>query len=365
MNTVFQILTALVLFQVIFISIFLFNSKKGKRLSNYLLAFFFISLGSGLLDYFFLISGVFDQNTQFAFILNSMVMFHAPLLLLYTQSLTSQTFKLRAVHLLHALPFVIIIFLLIIFYYSQPIERQELALESVREGSQIENVLISVLGIMYVLGYLLAMKIRLYRYSKLIREQFSNIDKINLNWLNYLVNVFLISVGTSVLANFLRHSQTGLLKEGAIVIALVGLLIFIIMVLLKGLHQNDVFLGAERKEVGDSTEREEWKSLRTKLIQYLEDEKPYFDPNLTLNALAGQLKISGRQLSTIINMELGKSFFDLINSYRIEEARKMINEPEDPKTTISEVMYKVGFNSKSSFNTAFKKYTGKTPSEFK
>ena len=64
-------------------------------------------------------------------------------------------------------------------------------------------------------------------------------------------------------------------------------------------------------------------------------------------------------------MELGKSFFDLINSYRIEEAKKMIKEPEDEKMTISEVMYKVGFNSKSSFNTAFKKYTGLTPSEYK
>lgn len=100
-------------------------------------------------------------------------------------------------------------------------------------------------------------------------------------------------------------------------------------------------------------------------MTYLEAEKPYVNPNLTLNELALQLKVSNRQLSTLVNAELGKTFFDLVNSHRIEEAKRIITVSEDAKMTISEVMYQVGFNSKSSFNTAFKKYTGLTPTEFK
>lgn len=365
MNSVYQILTGLALFQLLFISAFLFTSRKGRRLSNNLLAFFFLSLASGLLDYFLLISGFFDQRTQYAFIFNSLVIFHAPLLLLYTQSLTIAHFRLRPIHLLHALPFVIIIFLLIIFYYGQSPERQAYTIESVREGKDIVNIMISVIGLIYILGYLLAVKNRIGKYRKFIKEQFSNIDKINLNWLNFLVNVFLISIVASGIANILRHSQSGLLNEAAIIVSVIGLLVFISMVLFKGLHQNEVFLGAVPKTAADSMENGDNESLRKQLNTYLENEKPYLNSNLTLNDLAGQLKISGRQLSTIINIELGKTFFDLINAYRIEEAKKMIKESEDVKMTISEVMYQVGFNSKSSFNTAFKKYTGLTPSEYK
>ncbi|NNF20882.1 MAG: hypothetical protein HKN67_02990, partial [Saprospiraceae bacterium] len=247
MNTVFQVLTGLVIFQILFISIFLFTSKKGRRISNFLLAFFFLSLGCGMLDYFLLISGFFDENTQYAFILNSLVIFHAPLLLLYTQSLTKSYFRLKSVYLLHTLPFVVIIFLLIVFYYSQSVERQEWTIDGVREGKDVVNIMISVIGLIYELGYLLAVKIRIRKYRQLIKEQFSNIDKINLNWLNFLVNVFLISFVACVIANILRHSQEGFLNEGAIIVGLIGLLVFINMVLFKGLHQNDVFLGAARK----------------------------------------------------------------------------------------------------------------------
>ena len=64
-------------------------------------------------------------------------------------------------------------------------------------------------------------------------------------------------------------------------------------------------------------------------------------------------------------LEFGKSFFDFINAFRIREAQQVFRESGDDKLTILEVMYQVGFNSKSSFNTAFKKETGQTPSEFR
>jgi AraC-like DNA-binding protein len=135
--------------------------------------------------------------------------------------------------------------------------------------------------------------------------------------------------------------------------------------LLKGLHQNEIFLGASRIAVTSTVESEENESLLQKLREHLSKNKPFLEPELTLNLLAEQMQISPRQLSTLINMELGKSFFDLINSYRIEEAKRILRESQDTKLTVLEVMYEVGFSSKSSFNTAFKKYTGITPTAFK
>ena len=365
MSGLFQILSIIVLFQLFFISFFLFTSKKGRRLSNYLLAFFFLSIGAGLLDYVLMVSGFFEQRSGYAFILNGLVIFHPPLLLLYTQSLTSLSFRLKWVHLLHSLPYFISVGLLVFFFYSQPMELQELALEEVKKGQAVSTIVISVVGLVYELAYLIIIKIHIGNYRQQIKEQFSNLDKINLNWLNFLVNIFIFSFLASTVANVIRHSQLDLQDEVAILIGLAGLFLFITSVLLKGLHHNEIFLGSQTKSIVDITLPEEKENILQKLNHHLESAKPYLNPEITLNQLAQQMEVPARQLSALINQELGQTFFDLTNRYRIEEAKRRIRESEDEKLTILEVMYQVGFNSKSSFNTAFKKYTGVTPSDYK
>jgi AraC-like DNA-binding protein len=91
-------------------------------------------------------------------------------------------------------------------------------------------------------------------------------------------------------------------------------------------------------------------------------QKPYLDNSLTLQGLAEQTNSSERQLSFLINKVLGQHFYDYINSYRIEEACRLLTQND---LNIQQIMYEVGFNSKSSFNTAFKKNTGQTPSQFR
>ena len=98
---------------------------------------------------------------------------------------------------------------------------------------------------------------------------------------------------------------------------------------------------------------------------YMTDEEPFLDASLTLNSLAKGTGISSRELSILINHHLNKHFFDFVNEYRIEKAMQLLTDPERKEYTILEILYEVGFNSKSSFNTAFKKYTGKTPTDFR
>ena len=97
----------------------------------------------------------------------------------------------------------------------------------------------------------------------------------------------------------------------------------------------------------------------------MEENEPYLESNLSMYDLAKQLNVSARELSICINHTLDKHFFDFINEYRIKKAMELIRNSSDDKLTILEVLYEVGFNSKSSFNTAFKKHTGITPTEFK
>lgn len=103
-----------------------------------------------------------------------------------------------------------------------------------------------------------------------------------------------------------------------------------------------------------------------KLLQYqLDVKKVYQDEELTLNSLAGILKVAPRYLSQLVNERLNKNFRDLVNSRRIEEAKQLLANPGKKELSILEIAYEVGFNSKEVFNRAFKKYTGMTPSQYK
>ena len=94
-------------------------------------------------------------------------------------------------------------------------------------------------------------------------------------------------------------------------------------------------------------------------------EKPYLDSSFSLPGLAKQLGVSTHHLSQILNEEIGGGFFDITASYRIAEAQKLLLSEDNNHLKIEEIAEKVGYNSKSAFNTAFRKITGQTPSEYR
>lgn len=100
------------------------------------------------------------------------------------------------------------------------------------------------------------------------------------------------------------------------------------------------------------------------LNRIMEKDKPYLNPELTLNDLAEKLELSPRELSFILNSEFKLNFFNFINTFRINEAKHILSEKTNNKT-ILEILYEVGFNNKSAFNRVFKEFTGFTPTEFR
>ncbi|GGC76397.1 hypothetical protein GCM10011387_32730 [Pedobacter quisquiliarum] len=97
----------------------------------------------------------------------------------------------------------------------------------------------------------------------------------------------------------------------------------------------------------------------------MKTSEPYLNPSLTIKDLAEKLTIPVKDLSTLINLYMDKHFFDFINEYRIEKAKEVLRDPLQKDLTILEILYKVGFNSKSSFSTSFKKHTGTTPTNYR
>jgi AraC-like DNA-binding protein len=119
----------------------------------------------------------------------------------------------------------------------------------------------------------------------------------------------------------------------------------------------------QQKYKSSSITPEQQSLLLIKLKETMATQKPFLKSTFSVAELAENLKVSTHQLSQIINDGLNKSFFEMTAEYRIEEAKKLLKEKLNIK--VEEIAEEVGYNSKSSFNTAFKKITGKTPSEWR
>ncbi len=104
--------------------------------------------------------------------------------------------------------------------------------------------------------------------------------------------------------------------------------------------------------------------LLQELLTYMEKDKPYLEPELTIYALADALDSNRHHLSQVINERLGVSFFDFVNRYRVKAVREKLADPGARHMSIMGIAYDCGFNSKATFNASFKKMTGTTPSAY-
>ena len=122
-----------------------------------------------------------------------------------------------------------------------------------------------------------------------------------------------------------------------------------------------------KKNIGplDNYTEEQIEQLKENLFYLLEHKKPYLDESLSLTDLAEEMRISSKKLSELLNQHLNKSFYQLINEYRIKEVIARMFLPEYDKYTLAGLAYECGFQSKATFNRIFKQKTGKSPSTYK
>lgn len=154
--------------------------------------------------------------------------------------------------------------------------------------------------------------------------------------------------------------QTWPFKAGVSVLALVtGLLAY--FGLQRFLEQRRL-----RRKYKDSTlDPAKAEECARNLVRLFEQDKVFKSPDLSLASLSKQLGVSPKDLSRIINERLNRNFWALVNSYRIAEARGKIGKATNGDQTILDVALEVGFNSLAAFNRAFKKFTGRTPSDYR
>ena len=366
----------LVIFQLLFISIFLFIHDKGKRTSNRLLGFFFLTICLNLTDNFLLIKSFYFAYPSFALWSVWMILLLGPLLFLYTKSILQKDFLFSIRNIVHFAPFACLFIITEAIFLYQP--------RSVKL-TMLHNIVLRRLppysywapGIMFLQYYFyIAASLRLIQqFRKLAKEQFSNQQRTNLSWLTSTIIIFTVCMTISTLNAFIGLTPLGKYFYLIFIILIFMLFLFINRVLLKVLQNPGIFAvleedgqgraGLQHKYAQSLLKPSENKIFLERLELHMNKNKPYLEPDLTLDQLAGQLETRPKILSQAINELLKQNFFDFINRHRIEEAKRLLTNPDDKKITVQEVLFDVGFNSKSSFNTLFKKHTGLTPTEFK
>ncbi|SHM44292.1 transcriptional regulator, AraC family [Cyclobacterium lianum] len=120
---------------------------------------------------------------------------------------------------------------------------------------------------------------------------------------------------------------------------------------------------SSRRNSAELSESEADQSLQ-KLADFMAAESPFLDPSLSLRSLAGQLEMHPNQLSWLLNEKQGKNFNAYINAFRVEHFKKLLADPQNAYISLIGLAYESGFNSKTVFNTVFRKETGMTPREF-
>jgi AraC-like DNA-binding protein len=363
------------IYQCVLFAFFLVLIKKGNRQSNVLLAFFLLSYAAIPLDTLINFGEEFRRfainfSPNVFYVFGAAYWLEAVLLLFYVRSLIYKNFRFKKIDLLYLLPFSLYLIYEANHWYILDIDTKIAILNGYHIDSEpFYTRFINLFRECFRTFCGVLCLFELHHYQKNIKDNFADIEEVDLTWLKILTIGFLIIKVQSVLTTI--GYMTSIDLHFAINYAVIGQLSnFMVMFLISfliffSLGVSNLFHGIDRSTLITSEKQSIDPKQISALTLYMSEHKPYLNHLLTLDNLAAQTFIPSRQLSQTINRHFEKNFFEFINSYRIDESKMLLAKAENEKITMLEIMAQTGFNSKATFNTFFKKIVGMTPTQYR
>jgi len=373
-----EVLILLGAFQAIFFVI-LVLSKKKKSISDKILATWLLLFAIHLSFVYFSFQSGYVFYIEYGYFPSGILVIYYSLMYVYTESLISQKNVFKTKWILHLIPSVIIYICIIPLAKLTYKEKANLVTHLTEDPYQ--NFVFGI-AILFVSIYLFATLKLLKTHKNSIRKTFSYEENISLKWLRLLtILLILLWIVISSLIAYV-YSTPVMLPVDHMVLDMQGQLAFVGFVFLLGffgIRQQVIYSVSNRIKEHPTTEgkdivnkpykksglkKEDSAIYLKELLLYMEQEKPYLNGKLSLIEVAKKMNISNNHLSQVINENLKKNFFDFVNEYRINLVKQKMAESSNKKYTLLSLAYDSGFNSKSSFNSVFKKHTGLTPTEY-
>jgi AraC-like DNA-binding protein len=371
-HDVILIMTAM---QCLFFALFLLLTKKSP--SDIYLAAFLIVLAFVPIHELIMWGSVFkltvrDNFPDIYFIAGFAYYIDTVLLLFYIKSLAFDDFKLSLADLKHFLPLLLFVIYMVVFFYARPhSERLDMINNESFAYSQTYIAMDLFCKLLRVINCVICL-VTIHSYKNILQSTHSKVETVSLSWLNILLFGFITVTLLELALSFAKAigSFTGFninlfeflgLTGYYVLFIVVNLLIFSSIRLFAAFSQ--VSQVEKSKPYGDESDNCE---QYVGAIGALMDTQKYFlIPDITLDALAREMAISPRNFSLTLNRHFNKNFYEFINEYRVNEAKERLIDPVNSKKTITDIYLEVGFNSKSVFNTFFKKLVGLTPSQYR
>jgi AraC-like DNA-binding protein len=302
---------------------------------------------------------------------------YGPFLFLYAGAMAGERRTLRLRDAWHLLP-VALIFAAVLPYLALP--PSEKLRVNLGKAAMPPTVVFAGLAIVAaLLLYTLATRAVLRRLRGRLAQVYSTHAARDLHWLGTLTMGFaLLYTSLCVVSIVLSVLGTSPIDVDRYVYLLISL--FVVAIGFQATRQGRVFseeaptLEARRHEgptcadadpASKRLDRQRGDELSGRLLRMMEKEKPYLDGELTLYQLAGHLGTTPHQLSAALNQVLARSFFDLVNAYRVEEVKTRLARRDHDGRTVLAIALECGFNSKASFNRVFRSATGMTPTQYR
>lgn len=335
----------------------LIATKKQINVSDRILSAWLFLLASS-----FLFVGLEYQVFGQPLITNAFLLIN-PAFYLYIKSLTKQDFTLKLTQLLHLLPFVF--FEVIIMVFRIPLLTSSL---NYNDGGVLFTFFYISIAILSWIIYSLFSVIMVHKHRMNLANEFSNIDKnVSLGWLLFIVVVYIsfwiIILGIGIY-RYLSNSELLLTHD-------ISYSFFLVLVYVLGYYglKQRVIYRAPSKHQAVKYENSALSAIKKKKLQeailiIFNKEHPYLNPDFNMDLLSHQLGYPKHQITEVLSTEIKQNFFQFVNTYRIEAVKRQLANKKNPYS-IEAIGYECGFNSKSTFFTIFKKFTGKTPSEYR
>lgn len=348
------------IFITIVLSLFFFITKKGFSSENKILSILLIVFGFQIV-YSFMVSNYgyqyFLHWHKLVYLLKQTSFLIGPLIYLYINSFTKKKDLNDYKTLVHFIPFTgVLIFLA--FYY-RTIDFFIIWLSKIDLFDTIFILAHNLFYIVLSILSLLSIKISFKSFFSSIKASTQN------TWLQILllgfIIIWIVNLNSFAIIMIVRR-PSWCAYTGSIFALTVFLFVNTIMFFL--LLKPDIYYIIEKYKHNKINDIDK-KAYLQKLKDYMEKDKAYLDPDITLESVASALSINSRILSQIINETFKKNFKGYILEYRLKDSMQMLSDSKCSNLTILEILYKVGFNSKSAFNNQFKIYTNLTPQEYR
>lgn len=290
-----------------------------------------------------------------------------PMLLFYVVALTQDAFQLTRRHLLHLAPMVTALAWLVIFQLDSSDLRFKTVGQTVQEHD-IANVVWHFIKVMpFFYGLMAFNRVRLYRIG--LHNQYSTFSSTEPSWLNILSLGFLFTWSFSILVHVVANTISLNTPQVSDVIGIMEN--YVVFILINALFINSVVhthkLLTTKPEMSKEIKIDDkmTDSAIQKVQQGMEMQKLFLKQNLNIEEFSKRINLPVKEVSTVINKHYCTNFFEFMNSYRVEEAKRLLGDEKHAEMTVMDVLLHAGFNSKSAFHRFFNRLVGMSPTEYR